>query len=267
MIIAIITLFIISSISLLVIRLASTALIQTGMSQESARFQAFSAMTGVGFTTKESEAVINHPVRRRIIMLLMLVGNIGVPTVVATFVISLITAVESEHWWQPMLVLAAGLTGLAVLATSRYVEKYLNIWLNWGLKKWTNLDVRDYVSLLQLQNGYAVTEMIVESGDWLDGKTLKQAALSQEGILILGIQRHHGPYSGTPHATDMIHAGDTLVLYSLLDHLKELDQRSTASGELAHRRAVAKHVRQLKGKKVSAHHAKPKTRRTAKSGR
>jgi len=33
----------------------------TGLSRESARFQARSALTGGGFTTTESEAVVRHP--------------------------------------------------------------------------------------------------------------------------------------------------------------------------------------------------------------
>jgi hypothetical protein len=238
MIIAILFLLVVLSISLLVTRLASMALILTGMSKESARFQARSALAGVGFTTRESESVVNHPVRRQIIMWLMLTGHIGVPTVVATLVVSLITTAQSEHWWKPVFLLGAGLAAIAFAAHSRWVEGRLNVLLAFCLKRWTDLDVRDYVSLLQLQNGYAVTEMLVETGDWLDGKTLAEADLSHEGILVLGIQRG-SDYIGAPHAPDRIHAADTLVLYGWVDRLKELDQRKIEGGEEAHRKSVA----------------------------
>jgi hypothetical protein len=215
------------------------ALILTGMSKESARFQARSALAGVGFTTRESEMVVTHPVRRRIIMLLMLTGHIGVPTVVATLVVSLITTAQSEHWWKPVVLLGAGLATIAYAAHSRWVEGHLNIWLAFCLKRWTDLDVRDYVSLLQLQNGYAVTEMLVEPGDWLDGKTLAEADLSHEGMLVLGIQRAGGDYVGAPHAADRIHAGEVLVIYGGVDRLREIDQRQAEGGDAAHRQAVA----------------------------
>ncbi len=55
-------------LSLLITRLATTALTLTGLSCEMARFQARSAFTGTGFTTSESEAIVNHPVRRRILI-------------------------------------------------------------------------------------------------------------------------------------------------------------------------------------------------------
>ena len=236
---AIVFLLVVLSFSLVATRLASMALILTGMSKESARFQARSALACVGFTTRESEMVVNHPVRRRIIMLLMLTGNIGVPTVVATLVVSLITAAQGDHGWRTLFLLVAGLAAIAYAAHSRWIERHLNRLLALFLKRWTDLDVRDYVALLQLQSGYAVTEMLVESGDWLAGKNLAEADLSHEGILVLGIQRSGGDYIGAPHAPDRIQAGDTLVLYGWVDRLKELDQRKRDGGDDAHRKSVA----------------------------
>lgn len=59
----------------------------TGLAAESARFQARSALTGVGFTTSEAESVVNHPVRRRVVMLL---GSAGVITAIATLMLSFV---------------------------------------------------------------------------------------------------------------------------------------------------------------------------------
>ncbi|MEL7208515.1 MAG: hypothetical protein AAGK32_09850 [Actinomycetota bacterium] len=52
--VGVITLFVLVMLSLLVTRVASLMLTVTGMSRESARFQARSAFSGVGFTTAES---------------------------------------------------------------------------------------------------------------------------------------------------------------------------------------------------------------------
>jgi hypothetical protein len=65
--IAALTLFAVLTLSVLVIRTGAVALRLTGLPEEPARFQARSAFTGTGFTTSESEAIVNHPVRRRIV--------------------------------------------------------------------------------------------------------------------------------------------------------------------------------------------------------
>lgn len=82
--IAILTLLVIVTISLLLNRIATVALTFTGLSRDTARFQARSAFTGSGFTTSESELIAGHPVRRRIIFTLMFLGNAGLVTVIAT---------------------------------------------------------------------------------------------------------------------------------------------------------------------------------------
>ena len=53
----IVSILVIVGLSLLVTRIASVALVHTGLGREAARFQARSAFTGVGFTTSESETI------------------------------------------------------------------------------------------------------------------------------------------------------------------------------------------------------------------
>jgi hypothetical protein len=59
------------------------------MARDTAKFQARSAFTGVGYTTEEAEQVTRHPVRRRIAMLLMFLGNAGTVTVIASLILGL----------------------------------------------------------------------------------------------------------------------------------------------------------------------------------
>ena len=84
---SIIALLVITLVSLLVVRIGATALMMTGISWDTASFQSYSAFFGVGFTTREAEMVVNHPVRRRIIRDLILAGNIGLTSVLATLVV------------------------------------------------------------------------------------------------------------------------------------------------------------------------------------
>jgi Trk-type K+ transport system membrane component len=61
---ALISLLVVVSLSMLVIRIGTRALGMTGMSKEAAAFQSLSAFSGTGFTTGEAEMVVTSPERR-----------------------------------------------------------------------------------------------------------------------------------------------------------------------------------------------------------
>src|SRR5947208_4746919 len=110
-------------VSLLVARVGTVALTLTGLSSEAARFQARSAFFGVGFTTAEAESVVGHPVRRRIIAWLILLGNAGVISVLGTLVISF--GGGRGDTLARIATLLAGLLVVGVIAASRPVDRAL----------------------------------------------------------------------------------------------------------------------------------------------
>ena len=71
------TVMVIFTISTILVRIASTIMRLTGLPDNVARFQSLSAMTGTGFTTRESELIVNYPIRRRVLMTLMIIGNLA----------------------------------------------------------------------------------------------------------------------------------------------------------------------------------------------
>jgi hypothetical protein len=239
--IGVLSLLVALTLSLLITRVAAMALMFTGLSREAAKFQARSAFTGVGYTTQEAERTVNHPVRRQIIMLLMLMGNIGVATVAATIMVSFMNTSDANSNQRMIIlaILAAGLVLLWLIFNSRWIERHMNRVIAWMLKTFTDLDVRDYVALLELSSGYAVSEMLVEPKDWLSGKTLAELRLSDEGILILGVRPREGKFHGTPRGDHAIHAGDTLIIYGNLEDIASLDRRRAGKmGDKEHLLAV-----------------------------
>ncbi len=237
---AIVALLVIVTVSLLVTRIGAVALALTGLSPEVARFQARSAFTGVGFTTTESETLVNHPVRRRILMLLMFWGNIGIAAVIASTIASFADEPDDgESVWFRVLFFLGGIVVLWLIFTSRFIDDLVSRWVEYALRRFTNLEVRDYTSLLHLHNGYVVMETKVNPDDWIDGSTLTQANLSSEGVLVLGLTRSNGQYIGSPNGRTRIDAGDTMTLYGPEDRLEEFDLRKKGDdGDRAHRIAV-----------------------------
>ncbi len=230
---AIISLLTVVILSLLVVRVATVALTLTGLSRQLARFQARSAFTGSGFTTTESERVVQHPVRRRIIMLLMLFGNAGFITAVSSLMLSFVTTdattgITGTIWFR-VLLLIAGLTALWLVAHSQWVDRRLSTGIAWALQRWSDLEVRDYAALLHLSSDYAVAEMVLERDDWLVGGTLREMKLSDEGVLVLGISKPSGEYLGSPRGHHHLAVDDTVILYGPRQVLADLDERRSGS--------------------------------------
>lgn len=240
--VAVATVIIAVVVSILIARVATVALTVTGLSREAARFQARSALTSTGFTTSEAENVVDHPVRRRIIMLLMIVGNAGIVTIIATLMLSFVGDTPRDETLLRLLVLLGGLLGVWALARNDRVDRALTQLIARILRQYTDLDTRDYARLLKLHGAYAVTEMSVSEGDWVAGATLADLALTDEGILVLGVQREDGEYLGAPRGDLPVEPGDTLIVYGPGPRLAELDRRSAgAAGDEAHAAAVAAH--------------------------
>lgn len=229
-------------LSLLVTRVATVVLVLTGLSRESARFQARSALSGVGFTTSEAESVVNHPIRRRVVMILMLIGGAGTFTVLGTLVLSFANA-DAAQRTNRVAVLLGGLLVIWLLARSSWVERRLSRLIARFLDRWTDLTARDYAALLHLSGPHAIGELAVESGDWVDGRTLGELRLRDEGVIVLGLTRADGRYIGAPRFDTEIRAQDTLLVYGHSGRIEELDQRARGpDGDEAHERAVQEHV-------------------------
>lgn len=236
----VITVFIVILLSMVVTRVATIALTLTGMSRQAARFQARSALTGAGFTTTESESVVNHPVRRRIVMTLMLMGSAGIVTVLASVMLTFASTASRETGSSTLALLAlvAGTLTLLGLMKLRPVDRALSRVIRLALRRFTDLDIRDYAALLEIHGGYAVSELLVDERDWIAGHTLAELRLNDEGVIVLGVQREDA-YVGAPDGDTRIDAGDVLILYGQGDQIAELDVRERGvAGESRHRRAA-----------------------------
>lgn len=170
----------------------------------------------------------------------MLTGNVGIAVVIASMMATFAVADESDTpGWERLLILAGILLALSIVGTRKWVDYTIEAIIQWALRRWTDLDVRDYVSLLHLADGYVVVEIKVNEIDWVSDKTLTEATLSAEGVLVLGIHRANGKYVGSPNGKTVVQAGDVLSVYGPQNRLEELDLRKKGyEGDRAHKIAV-----------------------------
>ncbi len=234
----VISLVLIAGVTLLIGRLGTIALTATGLPRPIARFQARSALSGAGYTTNESESVVNHPARRKIVMILMAVGSLGSAGIIATLIASFWDVTGFGTGFRRGLTLAVGVLILWLILRLPMLDRLLSRIFAGMINRMADVDIRDYANMLRLSGDYGISELLVRSGDWMAGRTLAELDLSHEGLLVLGIVRGDH-YFGAPKGTYRARVADTLLVYGPVDRLAELDHRASgAGGDRAHREAI-----------------------------
>lgn len=169
--------------------------------------------------------MVNHPVRRRIVMWLMLAGNAGIVAAVGSGLLTFIEVGESPNWPLRFAVLGLGLAVLWLLATSRYVDRLVSHLTTRALRRWTTIDVGDYAELLHLGGDYKVLVVPVDEGDALANRSLAELNLRQRGMLTLAVERRDGTFIGVPPLELRIEPGDQVTIYGRVRAVEELARR------------------------------------------
>ncbi len=249
---ALISFFVILIISLTIVRVAAIMLELTGISPDMAQFQSRSAFTGSGFTTRESETIVNHPVRRKIISSLMLIGNIGFVTFVSSLVLSFLTISSTEKAYLTFGILFGGLLLLFLISRSKLLNRILHRIIEKLLKRWRKIYVYDYESLLNLAGDFEVITIQVKPDSWMADATLAELKLSDEGVLVLAIRRSDGYFLGSPRGETVLYINDEVIAYGREASLKNLnDRRKGSEGDLQHQLEVEQQMRR-EGRRIES---------------
>ncbi|MGB6220731.1 TrkA C-terminal domain-containing protein [Haloferula sp.] len=228
MIVPLLALLVIVVLALLIVQLGSNALVLTGMSQAAARFQASSAFFGVGFTTLEAEMVVDHPVRRRIILHLIISGNIGLTSALATLIV---TMTRNDPDGLPLglllFLIIGGAVAFGLLMNVGWIKRPLDAVMKRSLKMVGVIEALDYEVLLNLKEGFSVSEVEVEAGHPFANKALMESRPSDHGVVVLGIHHKRGAFVGAPDKNERIEPGDVIMIYGADEVVKR-----TGSGRL-----------------------------------
>lgn len=215
-------------VSFLVVRAAAIALMMTGMDENRARFQALSAFTGTGFTTKEAETVVSNPRRRRIVMWLMVLGYAGIVTVIVTGTSSFLRSAGYQSVFV-VLILAAGLYLIYRLA--RYTG-FTRRWENYIRKRLARsaLEEETPEELLHLLEGYGLIRVTV-TPRWPFGTTcVTEETCRENNLQVIGIERGDR-WIALPEPEEPMKEGDKVVIYGPLEILGNMFRKTGASGK------------------------------------
>jgi hypothetical protein len=210
---------------LFILWFGSIALEATGMERSRARFQAMSALTGTGFTTREAENIVGHPRRRLIVGWMMFLGSVGIILFLLILLVIIVVGIKPSKPTSAVILISSALPAIAlmVLYWIGVLDKLATSIVNW-LK-------RTGYFKPELSN----TEIIYQAGDHSlarltigkiapeVGCKISDISLAKHNITILAIERGERtlPF---PEAKEIVLVGDHLLCYGKTDEISRLVQ-------------------------------------------
>lgn len=204
-------------ILILIIEISTILLESTGLRKEVARFQAISLLTGTGFTTSESELVINHPIRRKIASFLIVFGTVSF-AVILSYVISFF--VSSTIYLSDLGVGVGVLVAAIIFLRSTVIHTFLSRKIGSRFDKY-------YVHHKSVEEVFHLDEVnvmrqfvLTESHGKLVNLPLKDLGLADMDVKILNIQRNHHNIKN-PTGSTILMPGDEVLVYGNIHRIRE----------------------------------------------
>ena len=207
-------------ISFLVVRAAAIALMMTGMEENRARFQALSAFTGTGFTTRDAEIVVNNPRRRRIITWLMILGNAGIVTVIVS---ATSTIVSSEGFWLPIsiAIIVIWIFIFYRLMSRRGLTRRWEEFVQNRLFKRSLFQETIVEDLFLIANDYGLVRIIATDNSLLLNSSAIEEKVKNKHFMIMGINCGNR-WISLPVDYEAIHKNDRVILYGRLNAIHKI---------------------------------------------
>ncbi len=207
-------------VSFIIVRVGGFALQLTGIEPDVARFQALSAFSGTGFTTREAERVVGHRTRRRIVTILIILGNAGMVTVIATLVASF-TQVSGYAWFFVRLAVIIG--GIFILYRLIIRSNVGQRFIDWLQRPVMNRILREAPTvdeIFHVEKDWTISFVLMEGNSKSIGMSV--ADITAEGdIEILGIDRA-GNYLTRLDRDEKVVEGDRLLVYANRKSVKQI---------------------------------------------
>ncbi|ANC78248.1 hypothetical protein ABE65_016150 [Fictibacillus phosphorivorans] len=189
----------------------------TGLKKEIARFQVISMFTATGFTTGESELILEHPVRRRLSTFLILFGVFSLAVIISS--ISNILSDEFRSIELGIIILV--LISLYLILSIPKLKKYMRHTFESHMQKSYNLADLPLRDVMYFEEDDVIVELPIHKGSKIMGKQLKDVIQVEDDLLVLFIKRGDVTVRRDSYTTE-IQEGDMLFLYG---HQRSLQER------------------------------------------
>lgn len=195
----------------LLVEILSVVFKMTGLELYKARFQIISIITHTGFTTRESELIAQHSLRRRIASILMIVSYVAQATLISLFV-NILNKNQQQLIYAGLLLLIATIF-IIIFTRTKYVSSKFNRFVESLLtRRIKNQKKMSIDQILKVSKGFGVFEFLLEDNNPYCNVALNDTKLSNMQIHILKVDRGSKTID-FPDASFVLLQGDRLILY------------------------------------------------------
>ena len=199
----------------------SIALEATGMERRKARFQALSALTSTGFSTREAEDVVNHPRRRLIAGWLMFLGSVGIILFLILIFVIIVVGVKPAKPTSPFILILSALPAVAlmVLYWIGVLDKLATAIVNWLKRSGYFTSEMSIKETIHHSGDYSIARLTMGRKAPEVGCKISDISLAKHNITILAIERGERtlPF---PEAKEIVSAGDHLIYYGRTEEIE-----------------------------------------------
>lgn len=211
--ILIVTFIVFLTIFILVVDFFAVLFTLTGIPIEKARFQVVSLLTSTGFTTRESELIVQHPIRRKLASALMLFSY-GSTVTFISFIVNMISKslinTKSTLMFAVFIVLVTMFLKSSLMAHIEHnvenIVEHSKLWKKFNTK---------YLNIITKHKGYGICEVHLNENSYLIGKTIRSSKLKDKEIQVLSIDK-----------------GNTLINFPSPEYIFEQDDKVVAYGNI-----------------------------------
>lgn len=199
-----------------VIEINTSIFVATGLERKIARFQVISMLTGTGFTTGESELIIDHPVRRRLGAFLILFGAFSLAVIISA-ISNLLT---DNFYTMEIAYIAGGLLVLLLILRAPAVQHMMSGKMKSELKENYELADLPISDVLLMDEEDEVREIVISEDSLFTDKTFKEIVEKKDDIILLFIKRGEINIRNQAYDTK-IEPGDKLIVYGNNPQIEE----------------------------------------------
>lgn len=215
----------------------------TGMPIDKARFQVVSLLTSTGFTTKESEIVTQHPVRRRLAAWLMIFSYASTATIIS-FLIKILSNVvlnkESVSFtFISIIVFIVIVYAFQKSSLLERIEGYLERIIIRS-RRWSAFFNNNALISISTKKGYGIFDIYLNDCSSIVGKTILNSDLKDHEIQVLSIDK-----------------GDKMINFPTVDYVFAKTDKVTVYGNIKNINKQFCHVSGKKRKLVDPQLPKP----------